>query len=229
MPPDSRHATATPRESPRAIARSHASPRAVRDGAGSGGARRNGRTALDESFLAHFLRAPALVGGIVPSSRVLARTLSHHAAGFEAIVELGAGAGSVTRWLAAEHPRTALTVIERSPGMARRLQRSWPNARVHAGCVHERAEYLHAQPARAVAVSSLPFRSLPDELAHATIDELERFLLAHPGRRLVQYSYGLRQPFAFEDPALRWRRAERVWRNLPPALIWIAARVPEHE
>ena len=229
MPPDSRQATVSPHESPRAVARSRALPRHERDGAGLAGARRDGHVPLDESFLAHFLRAPALVGGVVPSSRALARTLSRHATGFDAIVELGAGAGSVTRWLAAEHPRTALTVIERSPGMARRLQRSWPHARVHAGCVHERAECLHAQPACAVAVSSLPFRSLPDDLAHATIDELERFLLAHPGRRLVQYSYGLREPFAFDDPALRWKRAERVWRNLPPALVWIGARVPDCE
>ena len=177
---------------------------------------------LDESFVAHFLRSPALVGGIVPSSPVLGRALSRHAAGFDAIVELGAGEGSVTRHLACDHPRTRLTVIERSASMARRLQRTWPHAEVRAGCVHERAECLYAQPRRAVAVSSLPFRSLPDELAGETIAVLRRFLLDHPERRLIQYSYGLREPFALDTPALAWRRVERVWRNLPPAVVWIA-------
>ena len=180
--------------------------------------------ALAQSFLAHFLRAPALVGGVVPSSRFLGRAMSRHAAGFDAIVELGAGAGSITRFLAADHPRAALTVIERSPEMAHRIARGWPRAFVRAGCVHERADALLEQPARAVAVSSLPFRSLPAELAHTTSALIERFLLAHPERRLVQYSYGLREPFALASPRLQWRRAERVWRNVPPAIVWIAGQ-----
>ena len=192
--------------------------------AGSGHHEGGAPGGLADSFFAHFLRAPALVGGIVPSSRALGRAMSRHAAGFDAIVELGAGAGSITRFLAADHPRAALAVIERSPELARRIARGWPRVFVHSGCVHERADALLAQPASTVAVSSLPFRSLPGDLARTTSGLIERFLLAHPARRLVQYSYGLREPFAFESPLLRWHRAERVWRNVPPAIIWIASR-----
>ncbi|GIK86431.1 MAG: hypothetical protein BroJett026_19120 [Betaproteobacteria bacterium] len=189
------------------------------------GSRRTGRDALlgglADSMLVHFLRAPALVGGIVPSSPVLAAAMSRHAGGFDAIVELGGGTGSVTRRLALDHPRAALTVIEREPTLARRLAIGCAHARVRVGCVHERAPDLLDQAPRTVAVSSLPFRSLPDEVARATVATLERFLLAHAARRLVQYSYGLRAPFAFRDPRLRWRRGERVWRNVPPAIVWI--------
>lgn len=177
---------------------------------------------LAESFLVHFLRAPALVGGVVPSSRVLARALSRHAGGFESIVELGAGAGSVTRWLASDHPRARLTIVERDGAMARRIVRRWPRARVVSACVHERPDALLAQPQRAVAVSSLPFRSLPEDLVRPTVAVIERFLLDDPARRLVQYSYGLRPPFAFSAPSIAWRRAERIWRNVPPAVVWIA-------
>lgn len=184
---------------------------------------------LAESFVAHFLRAPALVGGIVPSSRVLARTLSRHAAGFDAIVELGAGAGSVTRWLVSDHPRAKLTVVERDAAMARRLSRYWPRARVCAACVHERPDALLVQPVSAVAVSSLPFRSLPADLARPTIAVIESFLLADPARRLVQYSYGLRAPFPFTEPGLAWRRAERIWRNVPPAIVWVGARIGKQD
>lgn len=192
--------------------------------AGSGHHEGGAPGGLADSFFAHFLRAPALVGGIVPSSRALGRAMSRHAAGFDAIVELGAGAGSITRFLAADHPRAALAVIERSPELARRIARGWPRVFVHSGCVHERADALLAQPACTVAVSSLPFRSLPGDLARTTSGLIERFLLAHPARRLVQYSYGLREPFVFESPLLRWHRAERVWRNVPPAIVWIASR-----
>ena len=213
MPPDARNERTAARERPRAVARPWT---------GADLAPEAPKVPLDESFLAHFLRAPALVGGIVPSSPVLARALSRHAAGFDAIVELGAGEGSVTRRLAADHPDARLMLIERSTAMADRLGRGWPRADVHAGCVHERADRIYAMPRRTVAVSSLPFRSLPAELALATIGVLQRFLLAHPERALVQYSYGLREPFAFDAPTLAWRRVERVWRNLPPAIVWIA-------
>lgn len=184
----------------------------------------SGRDLIAGSMLVQFLRAPALVGGIVPSSPVLAGAMSRHAAGFDAIVELGAGTGSVTRRLAREHPRASLTVIEREPALARRVAAACDTARVRVGCVHERAADLLGQPARCVAVSSLPFRSLPPAVAALTAAALEDFLLAHPARRLVQYSYGLRTPFALRDPRLAWRRAERVWRNVPPAIVWIAGR-----
>ena len=183
-----------------------------------------GSDLLAGSLIVQFLRAPALVGGIVPSSPVLAGALSRHAAGFEAIVELGAGTGAVTRCLAREHPRAALTVIEREPALARRVAAVCDTARVRIGCVHERADDLLVQPAHCVAVSSLPFRSLPRDVAVLTTATIEDFLLAHPARRLVQYSYGLRTPFALHDPRLAWRRVERVWRNVPPAVVWIAGR-----
>jgi phospholipid N-methyltransferase len=177
---------------------------------------------LAGSMLVQFFREPALVGGVVPSSGVLARAMSRQARGYEAIVELGSGTGAVTRRLAAEHPHAALTIIEREPLLARRIVRACPHAHVRVGCVHERVDDLLAQPPRAVAVSSLPFRSLPEEVAATTIAALERFLNAYDERRLVQYSYGLRAPFAFADPRLGWRRVERVWRNVPPAVVWVA-------
>jgi phospholipid N-methyltransferase len=195
--------------------------RARRDGGASRGPL--ALASLTDTMLVQFLRAPTFMGGIVPSSSVLARAMSRQAAGFDAIVEVGAGTGAVTRRLVADHPRAALTLVEREPQLARRLARAFSHARVHDGCVHERVDCLLEQPPRAIAVSSLPFRSLPGDVASATVDALERFLLAGAERRLVQYSYGLRAPFAFRDARLAWRRVERVWRNVPPAIVWVAA------
>jgi len=190
-----------------------------------GGAASRGPLALAsiaDTMLVQFLRAPAFMGGIVPSSPVLARAMSRQAAGFDAIVEVGAGTGAVTRRLVVDHPRATLTLVEREPQLARRLSRAFSHARVHDGCLHECVECLLEQPPRTITVSSLPFRSLPDGVADATIAALRRFLLADPQRRLVQYSYGLREPFALRDRRLEWRRVERVWRNVPPAIVWIA-------
>jgi phospholipid N-methyltransferase len=179
---------------------------------------------LADTMLVQFLRAPTFMGGIVPSSSVLARAMSRQAAGYDAIVEVGAGTGAVTRRLVADYPRAALTLVEREPKLARRLARSFSHARVRDGCVHEHVDCLVEQPPRTVAVSSLPFRSLPADVADATIAALERFLLADAERCLVQYSYGLRAPFAFRSPRLAWRRVERIWRNVPPAIVWVADR-----
>jgi phospholipid N-methyltransferase len=196
-------------------------PRAPRGGGVSRGPL--ALASITDTMLVQFLRAPTFMGGIVPSSPVLARAMSRQAAGFDAIVEVGAGTGAVTRRLVVDHPRAALTLVEREPQLARRLARAFSRARVHDGCVHERIDCLLEQPARTVTVSSLPFRSLPEDVAHATGAAIERFLLADPARRLVQYSYGLREPFAFRDARLAWRRVERVWRNVPPAIVWVAA------
>jgi phospholipid N-methyltransferase len=195
-------------------------PRAVRGGGASRGPL--ALVSIADTMLVQFLRAPNFMGGIVPSSSVLARAMSRQAAGFDAIVELGAGTGAVTRRLVADHPRAALTLIEREQHLARRLARSYSHARVRDGCVHDRVDCLLEQPPRTVAVSSLPFRSLPEDIASATGAAIERFLLADPARRLVQYSYGLREPVACRDARLSWRRVERVWRNVPPAIVWIA-------
>jgi phospholipid N-methyltransferase len=197
-----------------------AHPRAFRGGGASRGPL--ALVSIADTMLVQFLRAPNFMGGIVPSSSVLARAMSRQAAGFDAIVELGAGTGAVTRRLVADHPRAAFTLIEREQQLARRLARSYSHARVRDGCVHDRVDCLLEQPPRTIAVSSLPFRSLPEEVANATGAAIERFLLADPARRLVQYSYGLREPFAFRDARLSWRRVERVWRNVPPAIVWIA-------
>lgn len=177
-----------------------------------------------DTLFAHFVRSPFVIGGVVPSSRFLARAMSREAAGFESIVELGAGTGSLTRRLVADHPRIRLIAVERDVSLARQLARACPQAAVREGCVHQHLDEIAAQPERAVVVSSLPFRSLPTPLASAAIAALERFLLERPAGKLVQYSYGLRAPFAFAHPAIVWRRVERVWRNVPPALVWVAQR-----
>jgi phospholipid N-methyltransferase len=222
---DAPRQVAGPASRPEAVAAPRADEPAPFRARGRGGASRGplALARIRDTMLVQFLRAPTFMGGIVPSSSLLALAMSRQAAGFDAVVELGAGTGAVTRRLVADHPRVALTVIEREPRLARLLARRYSHARVHDGCVHDCVECLLAQPPRTVAVSSLPFRSLPDDVAYATAGLLERFLLAHPSRRLVQYSYGLRHPFAFRDPRLAWRRVERVWRNVPPAIVWVAA------
>jgi hypothetical protein len=66
-----------------------------------------------------------------------------------------------------------------------------------------------------------PSRSLPPQLRRRSSLAIERFLIERPGRRLVQYSYLPREPFALRHAErLRWRRLGAVWGNAPPAWVW---------
>lgn len=88
--------------------------------------------------LSHLIRSPALTGAVAPSSQFLARAMADAAGGAGHIVELGAGTGAVTRALARQHPDATLTLVELQPALARRLARSFPQARVigqPAACV----------------------------------------------------------------------------------------------
>ncbi|MBI3154936.1 MAG: hypothetical protein HYZ20_05970 [Burkholderiales bacterium] len=83
-------------------------------------------------LLSHLLRSPSLTGAVAPSSQFLARAMADAARGAGRIIELGAGTGAVTRALARQHPVATLTLVELQPALARRLQRSFPLARVIA-------------------------------------------------------------------------------------------------
>jgi len=78
---------------------------------------------------------------------------------------------------------------------------------------------LIARPGRLVLVSSLPFRSLPKDVGAETVDSICRFLEHSVERKLVQFTYQPRVPFA-APRHLRWHRRAVVWRNTPPAGIW---------
>lgn len=172
-------------------------------------------------FLLQYLRSPALVGAVVPSSPALARAMSREAEGYDHILELGAGTGPITKQLASDHADSKLTVFELDSQQAQRLALAHPRAQVWDGCLHERADVLLNAAPQAVAVSSLPFRSLPESVLEPTVDVVEAFLLAHPKRKLVQFTYGLREPFTPRADSLAWKRCCRVWSNLPPASVWV--------
>ncbi len=88
---------------------------------------------------------------------------------------------------------------------------------------HEVLAEQHDQaPAETVLVSSLPFRSLPEPLRATTLAALLGFIESHPARRLVQYTYQPRAPFELpRGSSLSWSLREVVWRNLPPAGVWV--------
>ncbi len=173
------------------------------------------------AFMMVALANPSVVGAVLPSSRYLAAAMAEAADGAQMLGELGAGTGAMTAALRARFPTRPLVAVEMQVPLARQLRERFDDIEVHAAPAHEVLEALGDAPPATVLVSSLPFRSLPDLWREPTIAAIERFLLAHPERRLVQFTYQPRAPFELQNPGtLRWTRLLTVWRNVPPAGVW---------
>lgn len=166
------------------------------------------------------LKHPAQTGTLVPSSRVLARTMAHGAEHAALIVELGAGTGAVTRALVQrKRPETPLIAVELQPRLAHTLRRRFPRIDVRTKSAKHVLDHLENPPENVALVSSLPFRSLPDDVVAETVDSIAAFLRPSHERRLIQFTYHIKPPFTAPE-GLAWRRVATVWRNTPPATVW---------
>lgn len=181
------------------------------------------------AFLRGFLRNPAQVGSVVPSSPQLEQRLVQCARIREArtVVELGPGTGGTTRaLLAAMSPGAVLLGIELDAHFFRGLRQSVRDPRLILE--HASAERLgdlldeHALPAPDAIVSGIPFSTMPPEVSQRIAECIARVL--RPGGRFVAYQ--VRAHVAdFVSPHLG--RPEKQWEmlNVPPVRVftWVKA------
>ncbi|MHB1200935.1 MAG: class I SAM-dependent methyltransferase [Polaromonas sp.] len=176
------------------------------------------------ALLLHLLKTPALTGAVTPSSRYLASAMVRATGDVRHVVELGAGTGPVTKELRRRLPHASLVAVEIQSGLAQQLRNRFPGLDVRQHLAHEVLDGL-AYPDPVALVSSLPFRSLPQDMREATMASIERFLRRVPGSRLVQFTYQPRAPFE-ASADFRWLKTCLVWRNAPPAGVWVLQGLP---
>jgi phosphatidylethanolamine/phosphatidyl-N-methylethanolamine N-methyltransferase len=181
---------------------------------------------LKTTFFFSYLKTPGMVGSVLPSSRHLATSLCRHARGAKHLVELGAGTGAITSHLSSTFKEVPLFIVERDEAMASRLEHRFKGCRVIGECLHERPEILQGLPNESTIVSSLPFLSLPKEVAQRTIALITDFLIVSPHRKFIQYTYGRSKPFDATHASLAWTRHERILLNFPPARVWTLQLLP---
>ena len=184
-------------------------------------------------FLKRWLRRPFAVGAVVPSGRLLAeamaRTTFAEMKGREGhVIELGAGTGEVTKaLLAAGIPADRLALVERDPELASFLRRHFSGPRIVEGDAARLTRILSEQGIGSVSavVSSLPLLSLPADVVRGIVEGV--FDALPRGGALVQFTYGPAQPVPRSlSQALRLvgTRGPRIWRNMPPAVVWTFRR-----
>src|ERR1700739_2544206 len=117
-------------------------------------------------FLRSWIEKPLHVGAVMPSGRVLARTMAHyvdpHAEG--PVVELGPGTGAITNALIERGvDQKRLVLVEYNPGFCALLRDRYPHAQVVQGDAYSLRDSLtHVLGLLASAVvSGLPLVTKP--------------------------------------------------------------------
>lgn len=175
-------------------------------------------------FLRTWAEKPLQTGSVTPSSRFLSRAIARHIdpAGEGQVIEIGAGTGPVTEALI--HRGIAekrLVLIEYSEEFCALLRRRFPAATVVQGDAYTLVDTLAgklAAPAAGV-VCGLPLFIKPEAVR---LDLLRQaFSLMQPGGPFVQFTYAVVSPMPLRNAFFTARRSPRVWRNMPPACVWV--------
>jgi phosphatidylethanolamine/phosphatidyl-N-methylethanolamine N-methyltransferase len=179
----------------------------------------------------HFLRSwfekPLTTGAVMPSSKVLARTMAAYVDPKSSgpVVELGPGTGAVTQALVERGVDPArLVLVEFNPTFCRMLRVRYPAATVVQGDAYRLRHLLETtlrEPADAI-VSGLPLVTKPMRTRVRLISEAMALLRA--GAPFVQFTYAMVPPIPKGLTGIRTEASPLIWLNLPPARVWIYRR-----
>ncbi|MBW8618937.1 MAG: methyltransferase [Hyphomicrobiales bacterium] len=175
-------------------------------------------------FIATATRYPLKMGAIWPSSPELAKAMADQVDPQIGgpIIELGSGTGSITKALIERGiDESRLILIESHPHFFSDLCARYPKAQ----CFCEDAFALQKIAERndfpkvAAIISGLPLR---------TQSKTQRQNLVRTGLRLlkpeapfIQFSYGLDPPVDGRDLNVQPFPVKTIWKNIPPARIWV--------
>jgi phosphatidylethanolamine/phosphatidyl-N-methylethanolamine N-methyltransferase len=179
----------------------------------------------DVHFIRSWLEKPLATGAVMPSGKLLARTMARYVDTDSAgpVVELGPGTGPVTEALVAHGVAPArLVLVEFNPVFCRILRSRYPDATVVQGDAYSLKRLLQTllrQPAAAV-VSGLPLLTKPLKTRLRLINDA--FALMRPDAPFVQFTYSMTTPPIPRGLSrVETEASERIWMNLPPARVWV--------
>jgi phosphatidylethanolamine/phosphatidyl-N-methylethanolamine N-methyltransferase len=175
-------------------------------------------------FLRSWIEKPLHMGAVMPSGRLLARTMAQYVDidSDGAVIELGPGTGAITNALIAHGvDQKRLVLVEYNPGFCALLRDRYPQATVVQGDAYALRDSLWnvlSAPASAV-VSGLPLVTKPMLTRLKLIRDA--FAAMAPGSPFVQFTYSVAPPIPKSLPGVSTEASERIWMNLPPARVWV--------
>lgn len=175
-------------------------------------------------FLRSWIEKPLHMGAVMPSGRVLARTMASYVDpnAHGPVIELGPGTGAITSALVNNGiAQKRLVLVEYNPAFCVLLRDRYPQATVVQGDAYTLRDTLFdilKEPADAV-VSGLPLVTKP-MLTRLRLMR-ESFAALSPGAPFVQFTYSVAPPIPKSLPGVMTEASERIWMNLPPARVWV--------
>ena len=189
---------------------------------------------LDEmKFIRSWAQNPLRTGAVTPSGPDLAARMASFLTPrpHSQVVELGPGTGVVTKALLDRgFGHKQLNLIEYSPDFCALLARRYPGMSVLQGDAYALGKSLSQHggfleksssdaPVLDGIVSSLPLLTRPEPVRKALLAEALELL--KPGAPFIQFSYGLAAPVKPDGPGVAVHSSDWVWKNLPPARVWV--------
>ena len=184
-------------------------------------------------FLQAFLKNPAKVGSIKPSSPELAMTMIEgiEPSADSVVIELGVGTGAITKFLQYAVPdERSYLGIELDADLVKLLRTNFPDMNIVCGNAMETASIHKRSGLGRVGyiVCCLPFVSLPAKVRSGVLEEVDKFMQAGCEFRTLQYAHGYYLPSAVkfrETMRAKYgkeRRSPLVVKNVPPGytLTW---------
>ncbi len=175
-------------------------------------------------FIRSWIEKPLSTGAVMPSSKLLARTMARlvDPAVPGPVIELGPGTGPVTEALVAHGvDPSRLVLVEFNPVFCRMLRSRYPAATVVQGDAYRLKHLLGSllrEPAAAM-VSGLPLFTKPLRTRLRLITDA--FGLLRPQAPFIQFTYAVVSPIPRTLPGVHAHASERIWLNLPPAQVWV--------
>ena len=184
------------------------------------------RPRMDTEGAALFLRRwaanPLQMGSVIPSSPSLCRRVAQQVrlAEGEAVLELGAGTGVISRALLQSGiVPSRMVAVEIVAAMAEHLRNILPGVQVVAGDARRLPDLLPAafRGRIGTVVCGIPLVLLPLAEQRRFIDAIEAVA---PGKGFLHYSYCVTSPLPWRKHGLVARREAWTPWNFPPASVW---------
>lgn len=180
-------------------------------------------------FFQAFIREPASVGALSPSSRALALAMIdrfdlRHAA---TVVELGAGTGAFTGLILEQIGKdTKFIAMELDRIHARSLKRRFTGVTVYNDSAERLADYLQQNQRADYIISGLPWANIPADCQERIMEAILASLapsgifttFAYLHARWLPKARQFRR--ALEERFARVETSSIIWRNLPPAFVY---------
>ncbi len=184
-------------------------------------------------FLQAFLKNPAKVGAITPSSGELAQKMLEDITPNEqsVVLELGVGTGAITKFVQDIVPNEKSYLgIELDRDLVKSLKKNFRNLKIVRGNACDVFSIYQKTGLGKVGyiICCLPFVSIPNETGEKILTEVDKFMERGCVFRTFQYAHGYYFPSAIklrEHMRDRYGKAQKsplIMKNVPPAytLTW---------